>query len=35
VAALTVGSVGLCLNPASAPQGPALLAPAQVQAVAT
>ena len=35
VAALTVGSVGLCLNPASAPQGPVLLAPAQVQAVAT
>jgi hypothetical protein len=32
---LTTNSVGLCLNPAGAPQGPVILVPAQVAAVAT
>jgi hypothetical protein len=35
VAVLTVSSLGLCLNPAAAPQGPVILVPAQVAAVAT
>jgi hypothetical protein len=35
VAALTVGSVGLCLNAASGPQGPVILVPGQFRAVAT
>jgi hypothetical protein len=35
LAALTAGSVGLCLSAASAPQGPVVLAPAQFQAAAT
>jgi hypothetical protein len=34
-AILTAGSQGLCLNPAAAPQGPVILLPAQVVAVAT
>lgn len=34
-ALLTVGSQGLCLNAASAPQGPVILTPAQSSAVAT
>lgn len=34
-AVLTISSQGLCLNPAGAPQGPVVLAPAQVAGVAT
>jgi hypothetical protein len=34
-AILTTGSQGLCLNAASAPQGPVVLGPAQSSAVAT
>jgi hypothetical protein len=34
-ALLTGGSLGLCLNPAAAPQGPVVLVPAQQAAVAT
>jgi hypothetical protein len=34
-AILTIGSQGLCLSPAAAPQGPVILVPAQVAAVAT
>jgi hypothetical protein len=34
-AILTAASQGLCLNPAGAPQGPVVLAPAQAAAVAT
>jgi hypothetical protein len=35
VAILTISSLGLCLNPAGAPQGPVILVPAQVAGVAT
>lgn len=35
MAALTISSQGLCLNPAGAPQGPVILIPAQAAAVAT
>jgi len=35
MAVLTINSQGLCLNPAGAPQGPVILVPAQVAAVAT
>jgi hypothetical protein len=35
VAVLTISSVGLCLNPAGAPQGPVILVPAQVAGMAT
>lgn len=34
-APLTASSVGLCLNPAQAPQGPLVISPAQTKAVAT
>jgi hypothetical protein len=34
-AILTADSLGLCLNPAGLPQGPAVLSPAQAAAVAT
>jgi len=35
LAALTTGSLGLCLNAAQAPQGPVVVSPAQTAAAAT